>query len=335
MARCLTTGNLLTSNGGVELPADICLRIVDLAIHDAPKNAVILLRLSRSFKKLIKTYERALTKNAAKLYANSQVNQQTHLIALSQPKSNGSCFAPNFYLNHTFAWLLEVQTRSRTTHEIIQDPFSQCHTPTIYWAGGIGFDPPNLHIPLPELEIRVTKFKEEAIKLLYELFDATQGIQNEWRARTRQIDYLIKLSTPELAILCIFIPILGFNLLEKLKNESIDTKRAVIVFQHNLIRYGPLVAWLHISPGTKCKRIGLGGTMVLNEWFKEKQREGLDLLKRFERGKTGEARMILVLWRIFQERGDVVRLWSPRSGEGLWKIARGMVEGRMEGYVLD
>ncbi|EDN96215.1 predicted protein [Sclerotinia sclerotiorum 1980 UF-70] len=317
--------------------ADICLRVVDLVIHDAPKNIVLLLKLSRSFKKLIKTYERALTKNAASLYANSQVNQQTHLIALSQPKSNSSCFAPNFHLNHTFAWLLEVQTRSRTTHEIIQDPFSQCHTPTIYWANGTSFNPPSLPIPPPELELRMKKFKQEALRLLYELFDATQGIQNEWRARTRQINHLVHLSTPELAILCIFIPILGFNLLEKLKNDSINTKREVIIFQHNLIRYGPVVAWLHISSGIKCERMGLGKMMVLNEWFKGKQVEGVELLRRFERGGTREANMMLVLWRVFGERVDGLNfgVWGVGRGEGLWGVARGLVERRMEAYVLD
>ncbi|CAD6447206.1 88ec3c1e-49d4-40f7-b0d3-d0d7dca235c9 [Sclerotinia trifoliorum] len=323
MARSLTN-NLLTSGRGVELPADICLRVVDLVIHDAPKNIVLLLKLSRSFKKLIKAYERALTKNAAKLYANSQVNQQTHLIALSQPKSNRSCLAPNFHLNHTFAWLLEVQTRSRTTQEIIQDPISQCHTPTIYWANGTSFDPPSLPIPAPELEIRIVKFKQEALKLLYELLDATQGIQNEWRARTRQINHLVQLSTPELAILCIFIPILGFNLLEKLKNhsQSLDTKREIIIFQHNLIRYGPIVAWLHISSGIKCERMGLGKMMVLNGWFKEKQVEGVRLLRRFERGATREANMSLLLWRVFQERGDVSRVWGWEVGRVVG-VARG------------
>ncbi|ESZ91859.1 hypothetical protein SBOR_7765 [Sclerotinia borealis F-4128] len=332
MAPYLMTDNLLTSNGGIVLPADICLRIVDLVIHDAPKNAAILLKLSRSFQKLIKTYERALTKNAVKLYDNSQVNQRICRIARSRPKHSG--FAPNFYLNHTFAWLLEVQTRAGMTQEIIQDKFSQCLTSNIYWAGGVGFDPPTLPIPRIELELRVAKFKEEAIKLLYELFDATNGIKNEWRARTRQIDHLVQLSTPELAILCIFIPILGFNYLEKLRDNTIPSRKAVIVFQHNLIRYGPIIAWLQVCPLIKCNRVTLGGSMVLYDWFREKQEEGGRKLDAFERGGTTEARMILVLWRIFQGRREVRKVWSPRTGEGLWKVARRMVEGRMEGYVV-
>ncbi|KAI9644632.1 Protein ccc1 [Ciborinia camelliae] len=332
MALNLMTGNLLTSNGGVELPADICLRIVDLVIHDAPKNAAILLELSRSFKKLIKTYERSLIKNAVKLYADSYVNQRICLIARCRPKSSG--FAPSFYLDHTFAWLLEVQTRAGMTHEIIQDNFSQCLTSNVYWGGGVGFDPPTLAIPRVELELRLAKFKEEAIKLLYEIWDATKGIKHEWRARTRQIDYLVKLSTPELAILCIFIPILGFNFYKKLRDDTMDNKRAVVVFQHNLIRYGPLFAWLNISPRVKCDRVTLRGTVILNDWFKEKQEEGVRKLKAFERGQTREASMIIVLWRIFQARMEVANIWSPRTGEGLWNISRQMVEEKMMGYVL-
>ncbi|KAK8900992.1 hypothetical protein QC760_010451 [Botrytis cinerea] len=328
----LMATNLLTSNGGVELPADVCLRIIDLVIHDAPKNVVILIKLSRSFKKLIQTYERALAKTAINLYSNTYVNQNTHFIIRNQPASKN--FTPKLYINHTFAHLLETQTRARIMHEIIHDPFSQCHTPTIYWAGGVGFDPPTLGTPLAELEIRRQKFKEEALRLLYELFDITLDVKNEWHARTRQIDFLSRLGTPELAVLCIFIPILGFNLLEKMKDESVNTKRAVIIFQHNLIRYGPIVAWLQISADTKCKRIGLGGTVRLNEWWKERQAEGVEKLKKFERGRMGEARMILVLWRIFQGRESVEKIWSPRSGERLWEIAKGLVEERMKGYLV-
>ncbi|THV51746.1 hypothetical protein BGAL_0100g00150 [Botrytis galanthina] len=332
MSSNLMATNLLTSNRGAELPADVCLRIIDIIIHGAPKNVVILIKLSRSFKKLIKTYERGLTKTAISLYSNAHVNQNIHFIVRNQPASKD--FASNLYINHTFAHLLETQTRARIVHEITHDPFSQCHHPTIYWAGGVGFDPPTLAIPLPELEIRRQKFKEEALKLLYELFDKTQGVKNDWHARRRQIDYLSRLSTSELAVLCIFVPILGFNLLEKMKDESIDTKRAVIIFQHNLIRYGPIVAWLQISADTKCKRIGLAGTFRLNEWWKERQAEGVEKLKKFERGRMGEARMILVLWRIFQGRESVEKTWIPRSGERLWEIAKGLVEEKMRGYVV-
>lgn len=119
-----------------------------------------------------------------------------------------------------------------------------------------------------------------------------------------------------------------------MKDESVNTKRAVIIFQHNLIRYGPIVAWLQISADTKCKRIGLGGTVRLNEWWKERQAEGVEKLKKFERGRMGEARMILVLWRIFQGRESVEKIWSPRSGERLWEIAKGLVEERMRGYLV-
>ena len=229
--------------------------------------------------------------------------------------------------------------RAGMSREIVHSNFSQCLTSNVYWAGGRGFEAPSLPIPRIELELRATKFKEESIKLLYELFDATKGVKNEWRARTRQIDYMAGLSTPELALLCVFVSIMGFNYNEKLasnfNNTAQESKEAVVVFEHNLIRHGPLYAWLHISPITKCNRVTLRGTIMLNDWFKEKQAEGLEKLKAYEAGHTTEARMTIVLWRIFQEREDVAKAWQvPRTGEGLWSIAKKLVEARMANYVL-
>ncbi|TGO85164.1 hypothetical protein BPOR_0424g00010 [Botrytis porri] len=110
MSSNLMATNLLTSNGGAELPADVCLRIIDLVIHDAPKNVVMLIKLSRSFKKLVKTYERGLTQTAINLYSNAHVNQNNYFIVRNQPTSND--FTPNIYITHTFAHLLETQTRA-------------------------------------------------------------------------------------------------------------------------------------------------------------------------------------------------------------------------------
>ncbi|KAM3073251.1 Protein ccc1 [Clarireedia jacksonii] len=328
---------LLQSPAGVNLPAEVCLRVIELVVGSDTKDAVTLMRLSRSFRKLILTYEHSLTKHVAGEYRKASVNQGAPIIVVSAPRTRHKSFRPA-YFSHTFGWLQEVEMRARIAREVIQDEFSQCLRPTSEF-----FDVPSLptRCSLIELELRSTKFKEEAIKLLYELVDASKGIEDERIIRGKQIEFMRQLTTTELAVICIFVALLGFNYCEKLTRRPSQAgpniKELACVFEDRVLRHGPIYAWLQISALTKCNRVTLRGTMVWNEWFEEQQEMGLLKLAAFEAGQQHDASLTCIIWRIFHERKEIqdgLQAFSPPHPHDVYNIALEFVGMRMAQYEL-
>jgi hypothetical protein len=228
--------------------------------------------------------------------------------------------------------------RTRITREVIQDQFSQCLRPTNELFGV-----PSLptRCSFIELELRSIKFKEEAIKLLYELLDASKGIEDERIIRGTQIELMRRLTTTELAVICIFVALLGFNYCEKLTRRPSqagpDIKELACVFEDRVLRHGPIYAWLQISALTRCNRVTLRGTMVWNEWFEEQQQMGLLKLAAFEAGRQRDASLTCIIWRIFHERKEIqerLQAFSSPHPHHVYNIALEFVGMRMAQYEL-
>jgi len=328
---------LLQSPAGINLPAEVCLRVIELVIASETKDAITLMRLSRSFRKLMQTYEHSLTKHVARGYGKANVNQGAPIIVVSAPQTRHKSFTPA-YFSHTFGWLHEVEMRTRIAREVIEDQFSQCLRPTSEF-----FDVPSLptRCSFIELELRSIKFKEEAIKLLYELIDASKGIEDERIIRGKQIEFMRQLTTTELAVICIFVAILGFNYCEKLTRRPSQAgpniKELACVFEDRVLRHGPIYAWLQISALTRCNRVTLRGTMVWNEWFEEQQEMGLLKLAAFEAGRQRDASLTCIIWRIFHERKEIqegLQAFSPPHPHDVYNIALEFVGMRMAQYEL-
>lgn len=190
-------------------------------------------------------------------------------------------------------------------------------------GGRIAIDLPIPDVPKSELSIRIERFKRDALYILYGMADSTAVVSetNIHAIRAHQRLYLESLTTTQLAILGVFVRVLGLGYFRLTRcnhpNKTSDSIRdGWIVFEDRILRYGPFFAW-----ATVIRTEG-----VIRDWSDEMIAQALADMEAFETGRVkGYASLQSVLWRLFCTRKECNMFDS-------WDEAREVVETEMLGY---
>ena len=220
-------GNLLRSDGGIELAPEICLNIAEAVMELDPKDVLCLLltskvsgpwwrmrifllsnlyllTLSQPFHLLIKTYEKSIIKSLYNINRFALVNSTSTTVLCS--RIPGGVVIPPL----TFSWYSETRFRLSTIDFLISHELTEMEDPVDRW--------PSLDLPKPELSRRHSEFKRRALLLLYRIADIAAGLKDIKEVRARQSQFLEGLEPSELATLGIIVEVIGtgwYNMTKK------------------------------------------------------------------------------------------------------------------------
>jgi hypothetical protein len=185
----------------------------------------------------------------------------------------------------------------------------------------IALDLPAPDVPHTELASRYEMFKRDALGIMYGLADCTASVTMDvHQVRANQCAYLENLSTAQLAVLGVFVRVLGLGYFRVTKatypKKDIDSIRDHwIVFEDRVLRFGPFFAFAAIS--------GKGDT---REWGQSVIRQALIDMEAFESGHgINYASLQSVVWKLFCRKAECDLFHS-------WDTAKEAVEVEMAGY---
>jgi len=190
-------------------------------------------------------------------------------------------------------------------------------------AGRTAIDLPTPDVPESEMFTRTERFKREALYLLYGMADSTATTDDMHIIRAHQRSFLESLTTIELAILGVFLRVLGMGYFRLTKtnhpNKTSDSIRdRWIVFEDRVLRYGPFFAYATTTV-TQTER-------AIRHWSDEVIARALEDMEAFETGKVGGcASLQSVLWKLFCARVQCDLFNS-------WEEAKELVEEKMASY---
>ena len=178
-----------------------------------------------------------------------------------------------------------------------------------------------------ELPIRTERFKRDALHLLYGMSDSCVASHDIHQTRSQQRSYLESLTTTGLAVLGVFVRILGsgyFRLAQKnnRSNKMNDSIRERwIVFEDRVLRYGPFFAY--------AATLIAQTERVIRNWSDEVITQALKDMEAFETGRVeGYAGLQSVLWKLFCVRVKC----DPFDS---WNAAKERVEEAMADYKIE
>ncbi|KAG0650044.1 hypothetical protein D0Z07_3856 [Hyphodiscus hymeniophilus] len=291
-------GGLLTSRGGLSLPAEICLKIVEDVVSADPKVG------SWALKALSKTV--STKEGTKKLYPGTLLPswpRNTHIPA------------------HSYSWLCEVRCREYTNESLVRHEATGM-TPSS--DGSMSLDLPlPANVSEPELSLRLERFKKDALQLLYGIGDSTAAVPDAdiHAVRAAQVSYLESLATTQLAVLGVMSRVLGLayfrsSKFKHPKKTSDSLRERWIVFEDRILRYGPFFARAAVAQVPR----------EIYEWSNEVIYDALADMEAFETGSVqGYASLQSVLWKLFCARTECHVFDS-------WEEAREMVEVEMMSY---
>ena len=267
----------------------------------------------QDFCKLLYTYQHSIVRNVS-TYEETYDRYPTILLP-SWPRHPNSPISARSY-----RWLCEVRCRSHTIESLINHAVTDMRPSP---QGRTVIDSPTPDVPQPELFIRTEAFKRDALRLLYAMADSTVISDNIHQIRAQQRNYLESLTITELAILGVFVRVLGIGYFRLTKthhpNKTSDSIRVRwIVFEDRVLRYGPFFAYATtvIAPTER----------TIRSWSDEVIAQALKDMEAFERGGVGGyASLQSVLWKLFCARAKCDLFDS-------WDEAKELVETEMMSY---
>ncbi|KUJ20403.1 uncharacterized protein LY89DRAFT_442635 [Mollisia scopiformis] len=199
--------SLFRSTGGLELYPEVCLRVAEELVLVDPKSINNLLATSKSWHKLLKTYEKSICSSILTREPRLEwVNIDQHEVLSSRiPLGSISVTA------YTYPWASEMLSRVHTMEFLISNELTDMvdhHAQS--W--------PTLDVSKDELGQRIARFKRLSFLLLYRLADCTASLPDTLKVRAHQAEFLDSLSSAELAKLGVIVEVMGQNYFTMTKN---------------------------------------------------------------------------------------------------------------------
>ena len=267
----------------------------------------------QDFYDLLQAYQNSIVRNIS--IGEGTFGRYSRIMLPSWPRCTSS---PIFA--RSYRWLCEVRCRSHITELLVNHAITDM-TPSQHPRTAI--DLPNPNVPKSEMFIRIERFKKDALRLLYGMADITATSHGIHQVRGQQCTYLESLTTAELAILGIFVRILGIGYFRLTKiNHPKQTSDSIrdcwIVFEDRVLRYGPFFAYAS-TVTTHTER-------AIQNWSAEVITQALKDMEAFETGRVeGYASLQSVLWKLFCARAECDLFDS-------WDVAKDAVEEEMASY---
>jgi len=271
--------NLLRTDGGVELPSELCLKVVEHVKYD-PESIRVLMSLSKRFRSLLLANQYSVSKILSTTQGLLLPPPLTETIDIEkEPKKLvvASSIGPSksTYNVYTYPWLRELHFRHDISNTLVNHPIMSMIHPVDNAQPSL---PPYV---IQFLENRFSAFKFDTLSLLFDFSDCMAGKSTARDVRAAQIKYLEALHPTSLAAMLTIAKVFsaGYLAIEMGGAEMSPGEQSTLlreeecIFEDNLLQYGPFFVWAYVE-----------GTSKSKAWVALKMVQGMRMMRAFETG---------------------------------------------------